>query len=139
MPKSTNLLILSSDIWPYQFDCRDLNIFQSIWNMTINIQKHILDLNKRLHGSLYKYHEPVSLTIILVFWQKHQNMPYGIHKYRFGLQKGVKNQKYFFIFEKYNVSALQRTFDRLHILKPREVTSGWIFVIPAPYGAIDLT
>ena len=43
------------------------------------------------------------------------------------------------IFEKYDVSAFQRTFDRLHILKPREVTSGWIFVIPAPYGAIDLT
>ena len=39
------------------------------------------------------------------------------YKYRFRLQKGVKNQKYFNIFEKYNVSAFQRTFNRFHIFK----------------------
>ena len=44
-------------------------------------------------------------------------MRFWSYKYRFSLQKEVKNQKYFFIFEKYNISAFQRTFDRLHILK----------------------
>ena len=49
--------------------------------------------------------------------------PLLAYKYRFGLQKGVKNQKYLFNFGKYNVSAFQRTFDRLHIFRIGEVTS----------------
>ena len=49
-----------------------------------------------------------------VVWKTHKpslfdkitkNRRYGAYKYRFGLQKGVKNQKYFLIFEKYDVSA----------------------------------
>ena len=34
-----------------------------------------------------------------------ENRPYWVYKYRFTLQKGIKIQKYFFIFEKYDVSA----------------------------------
>ena len=34
-----------------------------------------------------------------------KNKCYGTYKYRFNLQKGVKNRKYFFNSEKYNVSA----------------------------------
>ena len=58
-------------------------------------------------------------------------MRFGGYKYRFSLQKGVKNQIYFFIFEKYNVSAFQRTNDRLHIFKISEVTTDPIFVSSA--------
>ena len=59
-------------------------------------------------------------------------MRFWSDKYRFSLQKGVKNQKYFFIFEKYNISAFQRTFDRLHIFKISEDTTDPIFVSRAP-------
>ena len=34
-----------------------------------------------------------------------ENRTYWAYKYRFALQKGIKIQKYFFIFEKYDVSA----------------------------------
>ena len=50
------------------------------------------------------------------------NERYGSYKYRFGLQKGVENQKYFFEFGKYDVSAFQRTFD-LRVFKIVEATS----------------
>ena len=59
-------------------------------------------------------------------------MRFWSYKYRFSLQKEVKNQKYFFIFEKYNISAFQRTFDRLHIFKISEDTADPIFVSRAP-------
>ena len=59
-------------------------------------------------------------------------MRFWSDKYRFSLQKGVKNQKYFFIFEKYNISAFQRTFDRLHIFKTGGDTTDPIFVSSAP-------
>ena len=58
-------------------------------------------------------------------------MRFWSYKYRFSLQKGVKNQKYFCIFEKYNISAFQRTFDHLHIFKTSEDTTDPIFASSA--------
>ena len=55
-------------------------------------------------------------------------MRFGSYEYRFSLQKGVENQTYFFIFEKYNISGFQRTFDRLHIFKISEDTTDSIFM-----------
>ena len=45
------------------------------------------------------------------------------YKYRLRLQKGVKKQKYFLEFGKYDVSAFQRTFDYVHIFTIGEATS----------------
>ena len=61
----------------------------------------------------------------------HENRPYSAYKYRFGLQKGIKTQKYFFIFEKYNVSAFYRTFNCLHIFQIGETTPDQLFVSSA--------
>ena len=55
-------------------------------------------------------------------------MRFWIYEYRFSLQKGVKTKKYFLVFEKYNISAFQRTFDRLHIFKISEDTTDPIFM-----------
>ena len=66
-------------------------------------------------------------------------MRFWSYKYRFSLQKEVKNQTYFFIFEKYSISAFQRTFDRLHIFKTGRDTTDPIFVSSAPEGTGDLT
>ena len=40
-----------------------------------------------------------------IFDKNTKNRRYETYKYSFSLQKGVKNQKYFLNFEKYNVSA----------------------------------
>ena len=49
----------------------------------------------------------------------------GAYKYRFGLQKRVKKQKYFPEFGKYgyDVSAFQCTFDHVYIFTIGEATS----------------
>ena len=54
------------------------------------------------------------------------------YKYRFGLQKGVENQRSFYRFEKYDVSAFQRTFDHVHIFKIGKATSDLSFISSAP-------
>ena len=58
-----------------------------------------------------------------IFGWNYLNQRYGAYKYRFGLQKEVKKQKYFPEFGKYDVSAFQRTFDHVHIFKIGEATS----------------
>ena len=65
---------------------------------------------------------------ISLFDQTLQKMHFWSYKYRFSLQKEVKNQKYFFIIEKYNITAFQRTFDRFHIFKISEDTTDPIFM-----------
>ena len=57
-----------------------------------------------------------------------ENRLYGACKYRFGLQKVVRIQKYFFILKKYDVSAFYCTFNRLHIFKIGDATPDQIFV-----------
>ena len=52
-----------------------------------------------------------------LFHKIRENRSYWAYKYRFGLQKGVKNQKYFFTFAKYDVAPFQRTFGRFRIFK----------------------
>ena len=66
---------------------------------------------------------PGNHTYFYVFGWNDLNERYGPYKYRFGLQKGVENQTYFFKFGKYDVSAFQRTFDHVHIFKIGEVMS----------------
>ena len=66
------------------------------------------------------------------FGWNYWNECYVTYRYRFGLQKGVENQKYFFKFEKYDVSAFQRTFDHLHMFNIGEATSEQSFVSSAP-------
>ena len=54
------------------------------------------------------------------------------HCYGFNLQKGVKDQRDYVIFRKYNVSAFQRTFDRFHIFKIGGNIADLTFVSSAP-------
>ena len=91
--------------------------------------------------SLIKIMSPSLCFGPLIFTKIFKKPPYlRTHKYRFRLQKGVKNQKHFFIFEQYIVLTFQRIFDRLCNIKTREARSGWSFISCVPYkGAWDLT
>ena len=55
-------------------------------------------------------------------------------KYRFRLQKGVKNHKYFFGFWKCMTSAFKRTFNRLHTMVTYRERSYWKKLISIPLG-----
>ena len=66
---------------------------------------------------------PENLIHIYCFGWSYVNERYEAQKYSFGLQKGIKNQKYFSKFGKYDVSAFQRTFDHVHIFEIGEATS----------------
>ena len=66
---------------------------------------------------------PENHIYFYLFGWNYLNERHEAYKYRFGVQKGVENQRYFFRFEKYDVSAFQRTFDHVHIFKIGEATS----------------